>query len=48
VFVVELGRELVIGDDLICGRGFDEVPVAEGKSARWLRSLFRGLQGFIP
>ena len=39
--VVELGGELVIRDDLICGRGFNEVPVAEEKSAHWLWNLFR-------
>ena len=34
MLVVELSRKLVVRDDLVCGRGFDEVPVAKEKSAR--------------
>ena len=41
MFMVELGRELVIRDDLICSRGFDEIPVAEERSAGWLSSSSR-------
>jgi len=41
MLVVELSRKLVIRDDLVCGRGFDEVPVAdEDKLARRSRRFF--------
>jgi hypothetical protein len=45
VFMVELSRELVIRDDLICGRGFDEIPVAEGERSAGLLSSSSGLTG---
>ena len=31
VLVVELSRKFVVRDDLVCGWGFDEVPVAGGE-----------------
>ena len=46
VFGVEIGREVVIRDDLVCGRRFDEVPDTEReKSARSLRNLFTSYIG---
>jgi len=45
VFVVELGGKLVIRDDLVRGRGFDQVPVAEEENQRVVYGVCLGFTG---